>query len=188
MNIPWCLCGGRKIICGSQLSPSTVWILGTEIRSSALTVSAFTRWAILLAPFVVFHNFHVHILRSILIFFHPFFAFYSCGSPPPTLSLLLSLSATASKDCSLMSQYIILGTPLNTLISFLLKEISTQAVLYLYFHTVQFLEHKTKILLNQSGIYFIFWNNLGALPRLSTRDHPQFPEYLELQVCILALN
>lgn len=70
MNIPWCLCGGRKIICGSQLSPSTVWVLGTEIRSSVLAVSAFTRWAILLDPFIVFfHNFHAHILRSILIFF-----------------------------------------------------------------------------------------------------------------------
>lgn len=171
MNIPWCLCGGRKIICGSQLSPSTVWILGTEIRSSALTVSAFTRWAILLAPFVVFHNFHAHILRSILIFFSSIFCILFLRLPPNPVP------STQSKCHSLQGLFFdvpihYFGDPPNTLISFLLKGISTQAVLYLYFHTVQFLEHKTKILLNQSGIYFIFWNNLGALPRLSTRDHP----------------
>lgn len=33
-------------VCGCQVSPSTMWILETELRSSSLAARTFTRWAI----------------------------------------------------------------------------------------------------------------------------------------------
>jgi hypothetical protein len=46
--VPWCECEGQTITFGNQLSPSTMCIIGTELRSPALTASPLTYWAILL--------------------------------------------------------------------------------------------------------------------------------------------
>lgn len=42
-------CGGYKIACRNQVSPSTVWIPRTEVRPSRLETSTFTSQAILSA-------------------------------------------------------------------------------------------------------------------------------------------
>lgn len=42
VHMPQCICGGQRVTCGSQFSPSALWVMRTELRSSSLAASAFT--------------------------------------------------------------------------------------------------------------------------------------------------
>lgn len=48
-SAPWGMCGGQRTPIWRQLSPSTMWVLGIELRSSGLVASSFTHWTISLA-------------------------------------------------------------------------------------------------------------------------------------------
>lgn len=50
-HVSQCTCRGQRTTFWSQFTPSTTWVLGIELRSSDLAVSASTCWAILLAIF-----------------------------------------------------------------------------------------------------------------------------------------
>lgn len=50
MNVPWFSCGGQRTTCQSWFSPSTLWTLRIELKSSAMVASTLTHWVILLAP------------------------------------------------------------------------------------------------------------------------------------------
>lgn len=49
----WACCGTRV---GGQLSPSTMWVLGTQLKLSGLVGHTRTHWITLLAPFTSLFN------------------------------------------------------------------------------------------------------------------------------------
>lgn len=76
MYIPWPVCGGQRMSFRSWFSP-TVFVLGTELRSSGLMASSFTHWAISLARQFCLRNLlftyikidHCHLIRYVIINF-----------------------------------------------------------------------------------------------------------------------
>ena len=48
LHVPLHICGGQRTACRSLFSPSILWVLGIEIRSSGLVASTFTLCTILL--------------------------------------------------------------------------------------------------------------------------------------------
>lgn len=66
MCVPQGMYGGRRTARRSLYPPSTIWVLGIELRSSGLAASAFTHGAILLAQ---------EFLLSVLGCLAPFIAF-----------------------------------------------------------------------------------------------------------------
>lgn len=47
MRVSWCMCKTRRRTSRSWSSRSTLWILGTALRSSGLVAGTFPQWAIL---------------------------------------------------------------------------------------------------------------------------------------------
>lgn len=41
----WRMCGGQRKNCENQFPPSTLWVLGIELKSSDLATITFTFWA-----------------------------------------------------------------------------------------------------------------------------------------------
>lgn len=50
-SVSWCSWEGQRTTFGSQLSPSTMWVLGIELRFSGTAARTFTHSAIVLIPF-----------------------------------------------------------------------------------------------------------------------------------------
>lgn len=57
LYMPMGTCGDQRTVYESQLSPSTVFVLGIELRLSALVEKIFTCWAILPTPLIFLKGF-----------------------------------------------------------------------------------------------------------------------------------